>query len=142
MSSGPSTGQVPARRWAEVWRRGWERLDAEAIVALYAPDATLSTEPFREPYRGRDGVREYVTRVFGEESDPRVWMGEPIVEGDRAAVTWWASLREDGADTSLAGTSVLRFDGDGLVAEQWDAWNVATERRDPPEWSPLAPRDT
>lgn len=127
-----------AHRWADVWRRAWEALDPEPIVALYAPDALLSTEPFREPYRGRDGVREYVTRVFREEADPRAWFAAPIAAGDRAAVSWWASLREDGAETTLAGTSVLRFARDGLVAEQWDSWNMLGERRDPPPWGPFA----
>jgi hypothetical protein len=28
---------------------------------------------------------------------------------------------------------VLRFDDAGLVAEQWDAWNILPERREPPE---------
>lgn len=122
-----------ARRWADAWKRGWESLDPEPILALYAPDALLSTEPFRQPYRGHDGVREYVTRVLGEEEDPQVWVSVPIVQGDRAAVSWWASLREEGADTTLAGTSVLRFDAEGLVIEQWDAWNTLDQRRDPPK---------
>ena len=121
-----------ARRWARTWADAWERLDVDAIVALYSTHAVLSTEPFREPYRGAEGVRDYVSRVFGAEEDPRTWFGTPIVDGERAAISWWASLREDGADTSLAGTSVLRFDGDGLVAEQWDTWNATTERRAPP----------
>ena len=110
--------RAAAARWAAAWQRGWQSLDPEPIVACYAPDALLSTEPFREPYRGREGVREYVTGALGEEEDPRVWMGDPIVDGNRAAISWWASLREDGADATLAGTSVLRFDGDGLVTER------------------------
>ena len=130
-----------ARRWAHAWTDGWESLDPERILACYAPDALLSTEPFREPYRGLDGVRRYVTGVFAEEEEPHVWVSEPIVDGDRAAISWWASLREDGADATLAGTSVLRFNGDGLVVEQWDAWNRQAERRAPPEWSPLAAHD-
>ena len=61
-----------------------------------------------------------------------MWTGAPIVDGDRAAISWWASLVEDGADATLAGTSVLRFDADGLIISQWDAWNVLAARRDPP----------
>ena len=122
----------PAVRWARTWATAWEALDVDAIVALYAPDAVLSTEPFREPYRGSEGVRSYVTRVFSEEDDPRAWFADPVVEGDRAAVSWWASLRENDTDTTLAGTSTLRFDAEGLVVEQWDAWNTARGRRDPP----------
>lgn len=132
------TTEDAARRWAEAWRQGWETLDADRIVACYAEDARLSTEPFREPYRGAVGVRDYVTTVFAEEDEPRVWVAEPIVEGDRAAIAWWASLREDGADATLAGTSLLRFDHDGLVVDQWDAWNRIDERRDPPDFAPLS----
>jgi nuclear transport factor 2 (NTF2) superfamily protein len=131
-----------ARRWVRAWTDGWESLDPEPILACYAPDAMLSTQPFREPYRGRDGVRDYVTGALAEEADPRVWMSQPIVDGDRAAISWWASLREDGADATLAGTSVLRFDRDGLVTEQWDAWNQLSARSEPPTWSPFAPHDT
>jgi len=122
-----------ALRWADAWERGWEALDAEPILARYAADAILATDPFRDPYRGRHGVAEYVTRVFGEEEDPRVFMARPIVDGDRAAVSWWSSVREEGSDTTLAGTSVLRFDADGLVAAQWDTWNQLPARRDPPD---------
>jgi len=72
-----------------------------------------------------------VERVFLEEDDPHVWMGDPIVDGRRAAVSWWASLIEEGAEATLAGTSVLVFDADGLVTEQWDAWNQAGHRAEP-----------
>ena len=131
-----------ATRWARAWTLGWASLDPEPILACYAPDALLSTQPFRDPHRGRDGVREYVTLALAEEEDPRVWLSEPIVDGDRASISWWASLREGGADATLAGTSVLRFDREGLVIQQWDAWNQSTERADPPAWSPFGPHDT
>lgn len=126
-----------AARWAAAWKQGWEGLDPEPIVACYGADAVLSTEPFRDPYRGRDGVREYVTRVLAEEADPRVWMSEPIVAGRRAAISWWASLRENGIDMTLAGTSVLRFDPAGMVVYQWDAWNQRAERGEPPPDGPF-----
>jgi SnoaL-like domain len=134
---GPMTPREAAHLWAEAWKKGWESLDPEPIIARYARDARLSTEPFREPYIGREGVRAYVERVLGEEEDPRVWMAEPIVDGDRAAISWWASLREEGSDATLAGTSVLRFDPDGLVVDQWDTWNRLGERQAPPGWSPF-----
>ena len=131
-----------ARLWAEAWREGWEGLDPEPIMALYASTAIHFTEPFREPSGDADEVRAYVQRVLGEEDDPRVWMAQPIVDGDRAAISWWASLREGGADVTLAGTSVVRFDADGLVVEQWDTWNQVDERREPHLSSPFARRDT
>lgn len=122
-----------AAHWASTWQRCWEALDAEPIVALYAEDATFSSQPFREVYRGRAGVREYVEGAFGDESDVRAWFDEPIVNGDRAAVRWWAALREAGEEVTLAGTSALRFDADGLVVDQWDAWNMVAGRSEPPK---------
>ena len=131
-----------ARRWAEAWKRGWEALDPEPVVALYAPDAVHWTAPFRDPGRGRDAIRSYVERAFAEEEDPRVWIGEPIVNADRAAIAWWASLREEGRETTLAGVSLIRFDEGGLVVEQWDAWNQAERTLAPPPGSPLGDHDT
>jgi hypothetical protein len=131
-----------ARLWARAWTEGWEALDPEPIMARYAPNAIHFTEPFREPSRDARDIRAYVERVLGEEEDPRVWMADPIVDGDRAAIGWWASLREAGSDVTLAGTSVLRFDGGGLVVEQWDSWNQLRERREPHDRSPFAKRDT
>ena len=136
------TTRDAARRWAETWRTAWEALDADPIVALYGPEVTFSTEAFREPYRGPAGVRAYVERVFAEERAPRVWTSQPIVDGDRAAVSWWAALSEEGRETTLAGTSVLRFDAAGLVAEQWDAWNLASGRRRPPAGTPFDDPDS
>lgn len=104
----------------------------EPIVALYAEDARFTSEPFRDVRDGREGVRAYVTGAFAEESDVRAWFGEPIVDGDRAAVEWWAALREPDGEVTLAGTSVLRFAAGGLVSEQRDTWNQHAGRRSPP----------
>ncbi len=131
-----------ARRWARTWRDGWEALDVEPIVALYAEDAIVSTQPFRAPHRGRQEVRDYVTAAFASEAGPRAWFSEPIVEGARASVSWWCSLREDGADATLAGTSVLRFDAGGLVVEQWDAWNLLDRTSEPDAGTTPFARDT
>ena len=127
------TAVEAARRWAFVWKHAWESLDAEGKVALYAPDAVMSSAPFRTPYRSTAGIRDYISKAFADEEDPHVHVGTPIVDGDRAAVTWWVSLVEDGEDTTIAGTSVLLFKDDGLVAEQWDTWNIVRERLEPPE---------
>ena len=125
--------RTAARTWADTWRRCWEALEREPIVALYAETITYSSEPFREPYRGRDGVRAYLDSSFGDESDVRAWFGEPVVDGDRASVSWWATLLKGGEEVTLAGTSVLRFDAEGLAIDQWDSWNQVAGRVEPPE---------
>jgi len=121
-----------ARRWASVWRSGWESKDTDSIVALYTAGARHWSAPFREPAIGHDGLRANVQKSFDEEDDIRAWFAEPVVDGDRAAVAWWATLVELGKEISLAGTSLIRFDADGLVRSQWDSWNQADGRFDPP----------
>ena len=52
-----------------------------------------------------------------------------------AAVEWWASYREAGTKVTLAGTTVLRFGRDGLVAEHVDYWIEGSGRTAPfPGW--------
>jgi hypothetical protein len=124
-----------AHRWAETWRRAWPLKDIDAIVRLYSADATYSSLPFRKPGLGIDGVRSYLTRTFATESDIECWFGGPVVGDERAVVEWWATWIEDGQAITLAGTTVLSFDGDGLVVGHRDYWNQLNERRAPyPEW--------
>ena len=106
-----------AQRWVEVWDRGWRDHDADAIGALYAEGASWQQHPFREPEPG------YLARVFDEEESAQCEFGEPIVDGDRAAVSWSAQTKlVDGGAEDLVGVSLLRFDADGLVVELQDVW--------------------
>ena len=117
-----------ARAWSETWTRAWRALDAELLVTVYAPAAVHRSHPFREA----GSPIEYARSALGdEEGEPEVWMGEPIVAGDRAAIEWWAVIVENGKQVSLAGTSVIRFGEDGRALEQTDYWGQ-TDGRTPP----------
>ena len=106
-----------AQRWADVWEQGWREHDAQAISALYADGAYWQQHPFREPEPG------YIARVFDEEESARCEFGTPIVEGDRAAVSWSAQTKlTSGEAEDLVGVSLLQFDADGLVVQQRDIW--------------------
>lgn len=108
-----------AERWAEVWSRGWRAGKAAEIVALYAEGAYFRSHPFREAVAPAD----YIAPTLAEEESADCDFGEPIVDGNRAAVPWSAETRlKDGGAERLAGVSLLRFDGDGLVTEQRDFW--------------------
>ena len=124
--------RAAARRWADTWQRCWTTGEADEIAALYAPEGRYSTGPFREPYIGPAGALAYLRPVFAEESNVESRFGDPIVDGDRAAVQWWASLTEPDREVTYAGTSTLRFDADGLVTDEWDSWNETEGRREPP----------
>lgn len=126
-----------ARRWAETWSTGWPEKEIEAMVAFYAPNATYLSVPFREPDRGIEGVRGYLRREFEVESDIECWFATPIVDRDRAAIEWWASWVEGGEDLTLAGSTFLTFNDEGLITDHRDYWNQTNERRPPYEgWDP------
>jgi hypothetical protein len=75
---------------------------------------------------------DYVRSALAEEEgEPEVWMAEPIVCNDRAAIEWWACIVENGKQISLAGTSVVRFQEDGRAVEQNDYWGQADGRVPP-----------
>ena len=83
----------------------------------------------RDPEPG--GALGYTRREFALEDSIECRFGAPVATGDRAAVEWWASYVEDGRELSLAGTTVLRFDADGLVVDHVDYWVEGGGRRRP-----------
>jgi hypothetical protein len=118
-----------ARRWAEGYQVAWEDGNPDAAAALYREDCVFRSAPFREP----EPPLDYTRRVFPEATAEDVHFGEPVEEGDRATVEWWATLvLREGEEQTIAGCSVLRFDEEGLVAEARDYWHLEPGRRDPP----------
>jgi hypothetical protein len=108
-----------ASRWRETWERCWRTHESEEIVALYAEDALFQSHPFRDA----QSPREYIEPTLADETSAQCEFGEPIVDGDRAAVEWRAETKlRDGGAEELAGVSLLRFDPAGLVVEQRDFW--------------------
>src|SRR5438034_8883125 len=74
-------------RYLEAWRSG----DGAAAAALFTEDCAFRSHPFREP----EDAGEYTRREFADEEYVEPHFGEPVVEGDRAAVEYWAAMNED-----------------------------------------------
>jgi hypothetical protein len=124
--------ETAARHWADTWGRAWRAADIAAIAALYSPRATFYSHPFR----AHQSPEDYVRWAFSDQKEAECRFGEPIVAGDRAAVDWFAIVSSrDGSVQTLAGTSLLRFDGTGLVIEQRDAWAAERGRHELPSWA-------
>jgi nuclear transport factor 2 (NTF2) superfamily protein len=118
--------------WIRAWQDGWPNDDVELISARYRPDAPYRSHPFREP----STARAYVGRAFTEEKLVRCWFGEPVIDEHRAAVEYWAILRSlDGTTITIAGSSHLEFDEEGLVSNHQDYWVQRDgPSKPPPEW--------
>jgi ketosteroid isomerase-like protein len=108
--------------------------DVEAVVALYAESCVHRSTPFREPHRGRAGVREYLATAFADESDViDVRFSTPLVDGVRAWVEYRAAVHNgDGDPMTLAGSAIARFDPDGLIIESRDYWHQTAGHIRPP----------
>ena len=108
--------------WAEAYRQAWEQRDAEAAAALFTEGSEYRSHAFMEPNAGREGVRSYWAEVTSTQANVSVRMGEPFVDGDRAAVEFWTTMENGGAEVTLAGCLLLRFDPDGLCSALREYW--------------------
>jgi SnoaL-like domain len=120
-------GPVSVQRWIDGWSIAWNSGDASALEGVYAEGCSFRSHPFREV----EHPLEYARRALVDEEEVDARFGEPVVDGDRAAVEWWATLREAGEEITLAGCSILRFDSHGRCVEQRDYWTQGDGRRPP-----------
>jgi len=124
--------EAAARRWRDAWSQAWPEHDVDQIAALYTEDAIFRSAPVREPHRGASGVAEYARWAFEQEEAVEVRFGEPVASGNRAAVEYWAIVRSEGKEETLAGVSILRFAPEGRVEEERGYW-IIKKRHPPPD---------
>jgi hypothetical protein len=126
--------------WIEGYRRAWVERDPQAAAALFTEDASYRSSPFVEPNLGQEGVVAYWTGATSTQADVEVEMGEPLVDGDHAAVEWWTRMRADGDEITLVGCLLLRFAPDGRCEDLREYWNYESGRLPPHEgWGSWRP---
>ena len=127
-----SSAEAGVRRWADGWMSAWPVGDVDAIEGIVSEDMSYSSHPFREPFLGRVGVRQYVEQAFDEESEVQPRFAAPIVAGSSAAVEYWATMQENGEPVTLAGCGFLSFDPAGRAQTLRDYWHIQSGTHDPP----------
>jgi hypothetical protein len=123
---------VTVHEWIEAYGSAWRERDAEAAASLFTEDAVYRSHPFREPDVGREAVRSYWSRVTSSQENLDLRFGRPLVEDDRAAVEFWAQMRVEGDEVTLAGILVVHFARDRRCEELREAWTIAEGRHSPP----------
>jgi nuclear transport factor 2 (NTF2) superfamily protein len=116
------------QEWLAAYAKAWQERDPDQVAALFAPECVYRSSPFREPHRGRDGVRSYWRRATEDQRDLDLRFGEPILQGFRVAVEWWAIIRSAGETGvweagTLPGCLYLIFDDEGHCIELREYWH-------------------
>ncbi|MFL5944705.1 MAG: nuclear transport factor 2 family protein [Gaiellaceae bacterium] len=118
--------------WAERYARAWEDADDDAVGELFTEDATYRSDPFQEPYRGREAIRGYWRDVTARQANVEVVIGRTMAAGDRALVEWWTQMDSDGAPVTLPGALLLELDETGRCRALREYWNLDVGSRVPP----------
>lgn len=113
------------RAWLEGYRSAWETRDPEAVIRLFAEDATYRETPFTQPMRGREAIRLYWSRVVAAAQEQIRFGHEVLAITEATAIAhWWASFVRVPSKTrvSLDGIFLLTFDAAGLCKELREWW--------------------
>ena len=90
-------------RWIRSYTKAWLKKDAKAIAALFTEDAIYNSHPFRPATHSRKSILDYTLGALDVGQVYEVRFGKPVVEGSRAAVEYWTTMKEKVEDVTLAG---------------------------------------
>jgi len=104
-------------------------LDHGAAAAIVSADALIHTPEGQ--FRGYEGAGQFAATLRNAFSSVQFVTQEPLLTGDLATVQWtmtgihtgaWLGLEPTGAQVSVSGIAVFRFD-DLAIVEQWIAYD-------------------
>lgn len=103
------------REWIEGYIRAWDSNDPEQIGALFTDGAVYFTEPWAEPWRGREGIVAGWLENRDEPGDA-TFEWEPLVEtADVSLITGTTVYREP--PRTYSNIWVIRLEPDGRCRE-------------------------
>ena len=115
--------RVQLADWVEGYERAWRAPGTEALGELFTEDASYSTAPYNEPYRGLAAIREMWEAERNPGEDFSVDAEILAVEGDRGVVRLTVQYRKP-RNQEYRDLWVIRLDGDGRCTEfeEWPFW--------------------
>jgi hypothetical protein len=124
--------RLVVNKWVRNYTKAWLKKDAKAIASLFTEDATYHSHPFRPMTHSRKSIFDYALGALDVGLVYEVRFGKPIVEGSRAAVEYWTTMKEKVEDVTLAGCVTLHFGKNGLCKELHDYWVLQAGRQQAP----------
>jgi SnoaL-like protein len=124
--------KLVVNRWIRNYTKAWLKKDAKVIASLFTEDATYQSHPFRLVNQGKKSILDYTLGALDVGQVYEVRFGKPVVEGARASVEYWTTMKEKLNDVTLAGCVMLHFAKNGLCKELRDYWVLQTGKLQAP----------
>jgi uncharacterized protein (TIGR02246 family) len=108
---------VHVRAWVDGYIQAWSSNDPARIAGLFTEDAVYSTEPYREPWRGRD---EIVRRWLDRKDEPgeTQFRWHPLTVTPEVAVVQGVTVYRDPPRT-YSNLWVIRLDFRSEASGSW-----------------------
>ena len=110
--------------WVAAYERAWRAPGTGAVDQLFAPDATYSQGPYRDPVVGAPAIaRMWEAERDGPDEVFRMASEVVAVEGDTAVVRVQVDYG-DPVEQEYLDLWIIRFDADGRCRafEEWPFW--------------------
>lgn len=115
-------------RWLTAYGRAWSERDPDAMVALFAADATYREDPFGSATHGRKAIRTAWVDIAIHQKDIHFAYQILSVNRNRGIAHWTASFvrRPSGEIVRLDGVLMATFNGTGVCTEFREWWGRRT----------------
>jgi hypothetical protein len=107
--------------WVNGYRDAWVSNDAEEIGRLFADGARYYTEPYAEPWEGRDGIIAKWLENRDEPGQTDFRYEVMAIDGDLGFVRGWTQYF-DPPPREYSNLWVVRLDADGRCQEFVEWW--------------------
>jgi ketosteroid isomerase-like protein len=116
--------------WLGAYKQAWETRDPDAAESLFTEDATYQVTPFTEPNQGRQGIRNYWSRVTTNQRDVRFGFQMLATNGDTGVARWNVVFTEvpEGVSNELDGIFVFTLTPEGRCQEFKEWWHILETR--------------
>jgi ketosteroid isomerase-like protein len=118
MSDSAATHET-TNRWMQGYLEAWSSNDPNEIRALFTEDAQYFTEPYADPWRGRDGIVEGWLES-ADEPGSFTFDWTPVSITAEVSVVQGTTRYTDGP--TYSNLWVIRFTDDGLAREFTEWW--------------------
>ena len=114
--------------WIDTYERAWRTHGTDLLRELFADDASYSTAPFENPFRGLAAIADFWEEGRDGPDEEFTMTSEPVaVEGDTGVARIEVRYGDDGSH--YRDIWIVRLDDSGRCVhfEEWPFWPPGTK---------------